>query len=805
MERLLLDIRHSAQALRRRPGFTLAAVATIALGVGASTAIFSVFDALLLRPLPYPDAERIVVLWETGPAAAGAEPAASGGDPPALLRVSPQRFVEWTAGQRSLDALAGISEGSGALLSPDEPQWVSTANVSHAFFDIMGAGAELGRTLVADDDLPGGEPVAVLSHTLWSQRFGADPGVIDRQIRIEGRPYRVVGVAAPGFDYPRGTEVWMPLMPAIADSLGVRGAHFLLVVGRLAGGTAPEVAAADLGSVPAEDAGYEGWRARAVPLLEHEVGDVGSPLRILLASTLLVVLIACANVANLMLTRSPARRRETALRAALGASRGQLLRYLLLESALIGVAGGIFAALLAAWGVDALLAIHPDALPRSQEVGLDLEVLAFSLALAIGVALAAGLAPALRLAGSAPAPGLRAATAARARRAGGRNALLVAEVALSVILLVGAGLLVKSFARILAVDPGFRAEDVVAFDLRLPEQRYEGEAAAAFFGDLIERVGAIPGVDAVGLTRNLPMSGRHMSAPVSVEGQAPPERPAGVQASAVSPGYFRAMGVELVRGRLFDERDGVGAAKVAVINETAARQIFGGEDPIGHRARTWLGPRDPQEIVGVVRDTRHTALTDAASPVYYTAFAQDPSRWGTLVVRGDLPVGTLASHVQALVRAAEPELPIASIATMEELLAHTVAQPRFYTSLLAVFAGLALLLAIVGAYAVLAALVVQRRAEIGVRMALGARRANVVQLVVRRGLGLAVLGIGIGLLGAVALTRLLAGMLYEVEPRDPGVFAAVAALLFAVAAIATWLPARTAARVDPAATLRGGA
>lgn len=796
---ILKWLRQTARPVMRRPGFALVSMLILALGIGANSAIFSMVSAVLLRPLPYADPDELVVLREYNV------------EEYEGYRVSPATFRDWRAEQRTLASLAAISEGRFELGGGDEPREVQSAAVSAEFFDLMGVPPALGSGFVPEHDAPGAEPVVVLSHALWVQRYGADSAVVGGNVRLGDRPYRIVGIAAPGFEYPGGTEVWTPLGPEMPDFGNVRGARFLLAIGRLRPDVDIDAAEADLSGISAavDDPDMRGWRARLTPLAEEITGDVRPALLILFAAVAFVLLIACANVANLLLARATRRQEELAIRAALGAGRARLTAELLSETLLLSLGGGLLGLLLASWGLDLLVALGPQQLPRTEEIAVDLPVLAFTFGISLLTGLLAGIVPSLRF--SRPdltsplrqAGGRRIAGGLRANQL--RSALVIGEVALSLVLLVGAGLMVRSFLSIVSVETGLDPERVLTFDFSLPSYRYPDESSRlAFSARLLERARAIPGVEHAGLTRNLPLSGRRMTAPVRVQG-VPSEdladRPHS-QVSSVTPGYFRAMGIRLIDGRTFTLADDERAPPVTIVNETFARIFFPGQDPIGRRARTLFGSDEMKEIVGVVADVHHLSLTREAEPKFYQPMAQFPATGFTLVARVAPEASGMVAAVKTAVGDIDPQLPVARISSMEALLSRSVAQPRFYASMLAVFAALAVILASVGFYAVMAGSVAERRREIGIRMAVGARMSQVVRMVVGEGAMITGVGLAVGLIVAFVLTRLLEGLLFRVSVTDPFVFAAVTVLLAVVAGLATYLPARSAARIDPMLTLR---
>jgi putative ABC transport system permease protein len=804
LERLWQDIRFSLRSLRRSPGHTAAALLALALGIGANTAIFSVVHGVLLEPLPYPSPERLVMLIDANPS--------RGFD---RFTSSPPNFIDWRDQSRSFAGMAAMTRANPSLTGGGaEPERLEGAQISAGFFETLQVPPALGRGIGAADDRPGAPPVVVLSHELWRRRFGADPRLVGRTIDLDGRPHTVVGIAPEGFQFPSRAELWIPLALEITPDM--RGGHFLGVVGRLKPGLSVERAQAELSVIAGRLAKQypdtnTGWTVSAVPVRELMVEDVRPALLVLMATVAVVLLIACANVANLLLARMASREREVAIRTAIGAGRGRLVRQFLTESVLVALAGGALGLLLALWGTRALVAMNADNIPRASEIGLDPPVLLFTLALAVVTGLVFGLVPALHAArpdlqGTLKEGGRGASVGVRARSA--RGALVVVEVALTLVLLVSAGLLLRSFAGLAAVPPGFSSAGVLTLQLNLPESRYgEEPQMAAFYDGLLASVRGLPGVRSAGAIYPLPLgTGRYMLSYV-VDGR--PEPPPGQEESShirfVTPGYLESMSIPLLRGRQLDAGDREGAMPAVVVNRTMAERAWPGEDPIGKRL-TFDDPTDAdaewRTVVGVVGDVRHAELSTEPDAETYLPIAQDPSPFVTLVVRADGDPMRLAAPVREAVRRADRDIPVFSVRPLERVVAESLAEQRFRTTLLAIFAGLALVLASVGVYGVVSYGVTQRRHEMGLRMALGARREQVQRLVVGQGLRLVLVGAAVGLVAAYLATRLLASFLYGVRATDPLTFAAVPALLALVALAASWLPARRATQVDPIVALR---
>ncbi|HEX2188842.1 MAG TPA: ABC transporter permease [Longimicrobiaceae bacterium] len=802
METLASDLRHAFRSLRRSPGFTLVAVLTLALGIGANASIFSVVNAVLLRPLPYPEPERLVRLLteeggERGP------------------NVTPPDFLDVESRSRVFSAVAAYGHGTAALSGDGEPLRLATARTSAGFFRTLGVAPALGRGFLPGDNLPGSEPVVVLGHGLWTQRFGGDPAVVGRRVVLDGRPTTVVGVMPAGFDYPAGREAWTPL--EYSEGFAGEESRFnysVEAVARVRPGVAPERVRADLDAVMAAIHEAEPRKATVslvpVPLREHLLGDARTPLLVLSGAVGLVLLIACANVANLFLARASSRRGEFAVRTALGAGRGRLVRQLLAEGAVLGTLGGAAGLLLAGWGTEALVALQPQGLPRLDEVAVDGATLAFVAGAALLTVLLVGLAPAMRATRPDLAQTLRDAAGARGERGGNRlrSGMVVAQLALSVVLLAGAGLLAKSFARLMAVDPGFRTEGALAFEVVLPSSAYESDAQVdAFYGQLTEGLRGLPGVRSVGAAVSLPLTGFGMGSAFSVEGRAPARPGDGqeIQVRAATPDFFRTLGIPLVRGRLFSAEDRAGAPPVVLLNRAAARRFFPAEDPLGKRITlTWTRKDEPVggTVAGVVADVREFGLDQDTRPTLYVAHAQVPLRRMEVVLRTGADPLALAPAVRREVAALDPALPVAGVRTLDALVEESVSARRFYLLLLGVFAAAALALAAVGVFGVMSYSVARRTREIGLRMALGAHAGRMQRMVLREALVLAALGIALGLAGALAATRLLRALLFQVGATDPATFLAVAAVLAAAALLASWLPARRATRVDPMVALR---
>ena len=789
-------LRWTIRFWNRNRATTAVLLLVLSLGIGSATAVFSVVSGVLLRPLPFAAEDELVVLRER--AAGGAE-----------MRTSGITYRDWTSASDVFAGLTAFTEGSVDHVGPQGPLRLEAANVEGSFFETLGVPVTRGRPLAPSDDVEGAPSVAVIGHDLWLGLFGADPGVIGRAVRFGNRPVEIVGVAPPGFDYPGGVVVWQPLFaePDAESWASIRGARFLSVVGRLRGDVAPPAAETRLAAIMRAEPELEGSVASVTPLRETLVAGVRTPLWILFGSVLVLLLIACVNVSTVLLSQTRGRMRELAIRRALGARDRRLAAQLLGEALAVVTVGGILGVTLAVWGIDVLIALSPRELPETARLTLDWRVLAFALAITLFTAIGATIAPLVQARGVRVSPALGHA---RPGVAGDRkdrrlwNGLVVSEVALTVLLLVGAGLLLRSFAGLVAVDTGLEARGVTTFHVSLPDYRYvTPESATAFQEALLERTAGLPAVQSAAVARNLPLAGSSMTAPVIVEeGEGSADRPSSTQFTTVTPDYFRTLGIRLVEGRLFRPTDDAQGEPVAVVSESFARAFFPGDSPLGRRARTMFGPPVMREIVGVVEDVRHSGPRAEAPPLFYAPQAQMGTPFFFLVVRADAPPAAIAEQVRAVVADLDPELPLANVAPLHELLSESLAEPRFYASVLSYFAIVALLLATVGLFGLLVQRTVARRREIGIRMALGARASDAVGLVVRQGVGLVGAGTALGLLVSLAASRLVTGLLYGVTPTDPVTYGGVAGVLVIAGAVASWAPARRAANVDPVTAIR---
>ena len=787
--------------LRRSPGFTLIAVLTLGLGIGANTGIFSVLDAVLLKPLPFAHADRLIWGWGNFPLSDKAA-------------ISSPDFLEYRDRNRSFDELAAsqVVDGMSNLAGGIQPEQVTTALVSANFFDVLNIRPLFGRGFTRADEKVAYPQAVILGHAFWQQRFGGDRSIVGKRLALGGDTVTVAGVLSSDIPLLSAAQVWIP-MPLLNPGMTNRRGHFLRLIGRLRPGVTIQKAQADMDSV-ARDLSQRypltnaDWNVRLEPLRDVKVGPVRSTLWILLGAVGVVLLIACSNVANLLLARGAVRQREVAIRIALGAKRGRLIRQFLTESLLLALAGGLLAVLLSSWGVDALRTFGPADLPRLNEVQLDGAVLAFAALISVLTGVAFGLAPALRSTRGDLQPALKDGTrgssaGARSQRLGGL--LIVSEVALSLVLLVSAGLLIKSFWRLVHVNPGFRMDHLVTTQVQLPAKTYgDQKHRIFFFEELAERVAALPGVESARMISELPLTNQPNDQMFQVQGRGYlPNQKDDANYRRVAGGYFRAMSIPLMRGRAFSTQDTANARHVVVVNEPFVRHYFPQGDPLGQRLVIGDGAdAEVLEVVGVVGGVRHDSLQSPPRPEMYVPFSQDPSSSMNIVVRTAGDPAYLASALRGVVTALDADEATSAIRAMDDLIATSLAQPRFSALLLGLFAMIALLLAAVGLYGVISYAASQRTREIGVRMALGAEPRDILRLVVGQGLRMTALGLAIGLAGAFAVTRFLSGLLFDVTPLDAASFAGLPLLLAAIAMAACWIPARRAARVDPLISLR---
>lgn len=805
MRDLWTELRFARRSLGKTPAITAVVLLTLALGIGATTAIFSVVDAVLLTPLPYPQPDRLVALLDTNPEA---------GLP--RFSTSPPDFVDWQEQSTSFEHMVAVTRSDVSLTGDGDPEQLLGASVVGDFFEVFGVPPRIGRGFTAEDDRPGAPRVAVLSHAVWQRRFGGDPDILDRVLTMDGEPHTVVGVAAQGFRFPSDVEVWRPLGLEITDDL--RGGHWLSTFARLRPGVTLEEAQTEMETVSRRlEQAYPdtntGWSVNLFPLRDLVVEDVETALWVLMATVGLVLLIACTNVASVMLARNAVRQREVAIRSALGAGRGRLLGRFLAESVLLALGGGAVGLGLAYWGTEVLVSLHPDALPANAEVGIDGTVLLFTLGVSLLTGLLFGLAPGFQatdvdLRGSLQEGGRGAeGSSRRARRL--RDGLVLAEVGLAVILLLGAGLLLRSLVALQHESTGFEPDPVLTLRFKLPDARYgEEEQQIAFHRALDAELASLPGAEVAGVGYPLPFSGSGYLLTFAVEGRPAPEpnqEPA-TNVRFVTPRYLEALGVPLLQGRRLAESDRGDGPRVALINQRMAEQMWPGEDPRGKRF-SFDDPEDEDaewiEVVGVVGDVRDRALDREPEMEAYVSLYQFPRRSAGIVVRSAGPEpATLIGSVQAALHRIDKDLPAYRVEPMSAMVERSMAPDRFGTALLGLFAALALVLAAVGIYGVVGYHVARRTREVGVRLALGARRGHVLRLVLRQAMAPVLLGAAAGLAVAPFLTRLLEGLLYGVDAFDPVTFTTVPVALAAVGLLACLLPALRATRIDPLEALR---
>jgi putative ABC transport system permease protein len=795
------DVRYGVRALLKKPGFTFVAVLTLALGISANSTIFSFVNGILLRPLPYQHPERLVLLDETAPK--------HGTD---SMGVSFPNFLDWREQNHVFEDIGAYGERSFTLVGGGEPEQLQGARLSSGLFEILGVGPMLGRTIRPEEDRPDNDKVVILSHGLWQRRFGSNASVIGQTININNRQHTVIGVMPPGFKFPEVAELWLPL--ALNTQLWTRNDHGLSALARLKPNVTLSEAQAEMVNVARQiekenPVTNDGLSVSVSNLRDGLVGDYRQALMILLGVVGFVLMIACANVANLLLARSAGREKEMAIRAALGASRWRIVRQLITESLLLSLIGGVLGLVLAFWGIDLLLAAIPVEFPFWMKFNLDGRVLSFTILISLVTGIIFGVAPALQASkvelNESLKEGGRSAAAGRGHRRL-RGLLVVAEVALSLMLLAGAGLMMRSFMRLQQVNPGVNPNNVLTMTVSLPSAKYSEEKRSPFFGQLLERVKALPGVETVGAVSNLPLGGSLWGRSLTVEGAptlAVGEAPM-INHCVITPNYFRSMGIPILTGRDFNETDTKDSLKVTLIDERLAREYWPNETALGKRIR--FGPPESNEpwhtIIGVVGEVRHQSLERATRKSIYVPHQQIPMREMTLAVRTSTEPLSLAGAVRNQVKELDPDQPITNVRTMTEVISRSVWQPRLYAILFGVFAVVALLLASIGIYGVMSYAVTQRTHEIGIRMALGAQTRDVLRMIIGQGMMLALMGVALGLLGAFALTRIMSSLLFNVSATDPATFVGVSLLLSMVAFLACYLPARRATRVDPMIALR---
>ena len=814
MTDLLQDLRQSVRSFARTPAFTLLAVLTLALGIGANSAIFSVVNGVILKPLGYPEPDRLVMITSQFPS--------MGFD---QFWVDPPEYFDFAANNQSFQSVGAYSVGAANLSASDRPSRVTSVAVTASMFDVLGVKPFRGRAMIPDDNAQNTERVVVLSHELWEREFASDPAIIGKRVEISGIQRTIVGIMPRGFDlHDAGAEIWIPL-GFDPSNRGNRGNHFLYLVGRLRDGTSLEQAQAELTTMLRrwrEMAGGAGHvpndsthRIQYEPLQDDVVGTARTALWVLQGAVGFVLLIACANLANLLLARAEARHKEFAIRTALGAGRGRLFRQFITEGIVLSIAGGALGLFLAWIGLRSLLAANPDSIPRAAEIGLDANVLLFTLIIALATGVVFGLAPLLHLGQGSMSLALKEGgtrTTANTTRNRVRRGLVVAEVALAVMLVVGSGLMLRSFWNLMNVDAGFERNNLITFGLVQSGAKYpEMERRAAFFGGVISRIQALPGVTAAAAMTGLPPQRQVNANDTDFEGLT--QQPGGPFHNVdyyqiATTDYVRTMGIPVVEGRAFGPGDVAGAPRVMLVNESLKKRFYPDQSIIGRRIRPSGVPDSVWfTVVGVLKDVKQGGLDSETGTELYVPFEQTPATGFTpvnmnIVVRSTLPMETLAPSIREIVTAADPTLPIVNMRTMDDVFSQSVVRPRFLAQLLSIFGALALILAAIGTYGILSYAVTERRHEIGIRMALGADRGTVLGMILGQGMRVTALGLVVGIIGSLLLTRLVSTLLFNVKPTDPLTFAIVALFITAIAALACLIPARRATRVDPMVVLR---
>ena len=809
MDSIIKDIRYGVRGLLKHPGFTAIVVFTLALGIGASTAIFSVVDSVLLRRLPYRTAERIVAIQEFGRDGKGGQ-------------VTSANFFDWRAQHTVFEHLAAIKTTTANLALSDQAERIDLAQTNANFFDVFAVTPQYGRFFIPQDEQAGHDPVVVVSHSLWQRRFGGDPSLVGKPITLDSRNYTVIGIAPPGFQYPDKTELWLPplnLVPELypgQDVTQTRRMGYLAAIALLKPGVSLQQAAGEMETITGRlrqqyPESNNNRFNRVVSLHEHLVGDTNKLLWLLLGAVTFVLLIGCANVANLLLASGASRQKEMAIRAALGASRGRVMRQLFTESTILALAGGAVGLLVAVWGLAAITKLLPANFPRLNEIHMDLRILGFTFAASVLTGILFGLVPALQIS----RPDVQEAIRETGRGASGsrrqnrfRQALIVVEVALSVVLLVGAGLLFRSFIRLQSVETGFSAEQVLTARLTPAGPNYRTNAnLAKFYTQVIEKLGAVPGVESAGIINTLPLD-KGPTSGFRVEGRpvTTPDKWPSVNYRVVSPNYFNAMGIPVLQGRTYSDRDDENSPRVMIVNQQLVRQIFPDENPIGKRI-TFGGTDDsgqPRwfEIVGVVANVRSLELREEPMPELYFSAFQEFWPAMSLVVRSSVEPEGLSGSVRQVVNEVDKSVPVSQVRTMDHIVTESITQPRFNLFLLGLFSAVAMVLSAAGIYGVTAYAVTQRTHELGIRIALGAQVSDVLKMILGQGMAVIAVGLALGLVSAFALMRLLRSLLFGVGENDPVTFVVITVVLLLVALIACYIPARRATKVDPLEALR---
>jgi len=801
MDNLFKDLRYAMRSLLRRPGFTAIAVITLALGIGANTAIFSVVHGVLIQPLPYPDSDRLIALRQSNVTTTPAQPDA---------QVAPGNFLELQRQNTSFASLAAYRTFSYNVTGDGNPERLLAGRISAGLFQLLGAQPIAGRDFLAEEDQPGRDKVVIISQGLWERRFGGSGDALGKSMKLDGEDYAIVGVMPAEFRLPdqRERELWTPI--AFKDSeKTLYYARYIEAIGRLRPGVSSGQAQSEMTAIAARLAqehpeANTGWTIKATPLLDFVVGDVKKVLWVMFGAVALILLIACANVANLLLARATTRQKEMAVRAALGAGRARIMRQLATESLLLALLGAAAAWPLASWGLKALLAAAPTDLPRLASISIDTRALLFTLVIALFTAFLFGLAPALQVLKFDYHPTLKDQRSRSVAQQRIGNILIASEVALALMLLIGGGLLLRTVWRLNHIDPGFDERNALAVTVQLPEKKYaEPKEIARFSEGLVQQVTTLPGVEAAGVARILPIV-HDLPTGFYFEGYARPKDNELPQTnySAVSSGYFKAMGIPLIAGRPFTEHDMLDAPRVAIVSQTLAQRYFPNGDAIGKRINVQTGPETYREIVGIVGDVKQNGLMKDTRPHTYEPFAQAPNQFMTLIVRSTTDPTSLVPAIRGKVLALDGELPLQRVTTLGRVISNSIRQQRFTSIVLSVFAGVALLLAAAGLYGVISYSVAQRTHELGIRVALGAQVKDVMRLVLRQGMTFVIAGEVAGIVGAFALTRLLSGLLFGVTPTDAATFIGVTAGLTFVALLACYIPARRATKVDPLVALR---